>query len=197
MTVKILLSLFFGFAVGGLLKRELPVEWIENGVTWGLGLLIFLVGIDLGSNRKLLQELRRLGMKVLMLPLAIAMGSIAGAFVVGSLIGLAYNSACAVGAGFGWYTLSGVILAKFDAQLGAIAFLSNVFREVLAIVFIPVLAKRCGPLYTLAPAGATAMDTTLPIITRSTSSSMGLVSFISGAVLSTLVPFLVPLLYQL
>lgn len=42
----------------------------------------------------------------------------------------------------GWYSLSGVIIEKYNQELAVIAFLSNIFREVLGIAIVPIAAKK-------------------------------------------------------
>ncbi len=86
---------------------------------------------------------------------------------------------------------------RLEATLGAIGFLTNVIRELLAFVLIPVLAARLDPLTAIAPAGATAMDTTLPLIQRAAGSTTAIIAFVSGTVLSSAVPVLIPLLAKL
>ena len=114
------------------------------------------------------------------------------------LTGLPPNEAAAVGAGFGWYSLSGALLAQiYNAPTGALAFLSNVLRELMAVVAMPILATRLPPAAAMAPGGATTMDTTLPIIARSMGSEAALLAFASGAALTILVPVLVPILIRL
>jgi uncharacterized membrane protein YbjE (DUF340 family) len=110
-------------------------------------------------------------------------------------VGASLRDAASVASGFGWYTLSSVLLAREDPALGALAFLTNVFREVIALVTIPIIARTLGHLEAIAPAGATAMDTTLPVIDRSTSAQAAVVAFITGVLLSMAVPFVVPLIY--
>ena len=133
------------------------------------------------------------------MPILIALGSILGAVIGGQMLNLPFNEASAVGAGFGWYSLSGVIISKiYSSDLGALAFLTNVFRELMAIILIPLLAKLGNKILVIAPGGATTMDTTLPLITRSVKQKeIAVIAFISGAVLSSLVPVLVPLLINL
>jgi len=98
----------------------------------------------------------------------------------------------AIASGFGWYSLSAVIISKsLGADFGSIAFLANMFREVLSIVFIPLIAKYMGGFVCIAPAGATSMDTTLPIIDKYGGDEAAVVAFIHGFVLSALVPVFV------
>jgi len=166
-------------------------------VTIGLCILLFFVGIDIGRNKNLIRELKEHGWRMLALPLSVALGSIVGSILVGLLLRIPLNFSGAIGAGFGWYTLSAVILTKLDAQMGALAFLTNVFREVMAMILIPLIAEKMGKVVAIAPGGATSMDTTLPIITRSAGPEYAVMAFVSGAVLSALVPFLVPLMVSI
>jgi uncharacterized membrane protein YbjE (DUF340 family) len=129
--------------------------------------------------------------------LGVALGSIAGSVLGGFVLGLPINESSAIGAGFGWYSLSAIVLSKYSAEVGALAFITNVCREVFALVSIPYIARYIGKLEAIAPAGATAMDTSLPIISKATDANTAVISFITGVVLSTLVPILVPILISI
>jgi len=97
------------------------------------------------------------------------------------------------GAGFGWYSLSAVMLTGLvGAQIGTMALLSNIFREMLSVVIMPLVVKYCGKIAAIAPGGATTMDTTLPVVVRYAGSEMSVISFVSGVTLSMLVIVLVP-----
>ena len=123
----------------------------------------------------------------------IAAGSILGALAAGIIIGMDPRYAMAIGAGFGWYSLSGVMLTGLvSAQIGTMALLSNVFREMLSIVIMPIVVKYFGKIAAVAPGGATTMDTTLPIVVQYAGSEMSVISFVSGFTLSMLVIVLVP-----
>ena len=98
----------------------------------------------------------------------------------------------AASAGFGWYSLAPMLLADYSPSVSAVAFLSNVMREVFAIVLIPILARRVGYLECVGVAGATAMDTVLPVVVRATDERIAIYSFVSGVVLSFAVPVVVP-----
>jgi uncharacterized membrane protein YbjE (DUF340 family) len=124
----------------------------------------------------------------------IALGSIIGSIVGGFTIGLPLNESGAIGAGMGWYSLSAIILSDYSAETGAVAFITNVCREIFALMAIPFIANYIGKLESIAPAGATAMDTSLPVISGATDSRTAVVSFITGVVLSLLVPVMVPLM---
>lgn len=192
MTAKIIGAVVLGTLVG-LFIPDSFYGMTDHLLTIGLCLLLFFVGIDIGKNKNVMHEIRKTGHLFFVLPIGVALGSIIGALGIGLLLGYPINESGAIGAGFGWYTLSSIIIAPYSSELSVLAFLTNVIREVFAIALIPVIAKRIGFMEAIAPAGATAMDTTLPIISRNTNGETAILSFSTGLILSTLVPILVPL----
>lgn len=167
-------------------------------LTTVLRLLVLAVGVQLGSDRSLPAKVRRLGPGMLLVPLGVVAGTLLGGWVAGWLTGMDAHLSGAVAAGFGWYSLSAVLLKELaGSQVATLAFLANVFRELLAFAVIPLAARTLGYRAAIAPGGATAMDTTLPVILRSTDEATGAVAVLTGAVCSALTPVLVPLLYGL
>lgn len=191
-------SVALGIGIGFFL---LPRAWagvLDTVTTAAISVLLLGIGLDLGESRETWQKLRRMSWRVFLVPLLVATGSLVGTTLGGLVINLPLNESSAVGAGFGWYSLSGVLLAKiYRVETGALAFMTNVIRELLAILLIPLLARRIGKVVAVAPGGATTMDTTLPLIARVTDTETTLVAFVNGLVLSLLVPVLVPLLVRL
>jgi len=198
MSLSIIIAIIAGILAG---ITFIPVSFaphMDTITTVALNILIFFVGIDIGMNKHIFKDLKNHGYIILVVPLAIIAGSLLGGLMAGSFFGYNYNLGLSVGAGFGWYSLSGILLTKLhSAELGAVSFLTNVFRELIAVVSIPFLAKYLNDYSAIAPAGATSMDTTLPLISRYTKPEIVIVSFINGAILSALVPVLVPFLYAL
>jgi uncharacterized membrane protein YbjE (DUF340 family) len=191
-------SVGLGIGVGYLLLPEAWAGVLDTVTTAAISILLLGIGLDLGESRETWQKLRRMRWRVFLVPLLVAVGSLAGTILAGLVINLPTNESSAVGAGFGWYSLSGVLLAKiYQVETGALAFLTNVIRELLAILLIPLLARRIGKVVAVAPGGATTMDVTLPLIARVTDTETTLVAFVNGVVLSLLVPVLVPLLIRL
>lgn len=197
MNVGIIGAVTLGIVVGLFLYPQHMVQYIGLIIDFGLCALLFFVGIDIGRNKDIINQIKSCGFRILLIPLMIALGSIVGSIVGGFIIGLPANESGAIGAGFGWYSLSAIILSDYSAETGAVAFITNVCREIFALMAIPLIAKYIGKLESIAPAGATAMDTSLPVISRSTDSKTAVVSFITGVVLSLLVPVLVPLMISL
>jgi uncharacterized membrane protein YbjE (DUF340 family) len=189
-----LLALVIGIAAGVLnLAPAVISSNMDMLILVMLCLLLFVIGLDMSQNNGALRQVRRIGWKMLLLPVFIAVGSVLGALVAGILLGMNPAHAMAIGAGFGWYSLSGVMLTGLvGAQIGTMALLSNVFRELLAIMIMPLVVRYFGKLAAVAPGGATSMDTTLPIVVKYAGSEMSVIAFVSGFTLSVLVIVLVP-----
>jgi len=198
MTFIIVFSVIVGILIGIFILPPASFNIINNATTWALAILLFGVGVDIGQNRVIFKQFKKLGWQIVFIPFLIAFASIVSSLIVGMILGLKFNEAAAVGAGFGWYSLSGVLLAKiYSVQLGSLAFLTNVFRELITFIILPFVVKYLGRLTAIAPGGATTMDVTLPLIKEVAGEEIVIPAFISGAVLSSLVPILVPFLINL
>ena len=187
-TLLIAACMLAGLITGRLLCGATLLAQCDNGITVLLYTMLFLVGLELGLKSGIRAKIKEIGIDALALPLLVAAGSLLGATAVAAALGMKLWQGAAVGAGFGWYSLSGVILSRYDSALGAVAFLSNIAREVMALLFIPLLAKYVHPWAGIAAGGATAMDTTLPVVVKASGTNYAIHSFISGVILSMLVP---------
>jgi uncharacterized membrane protein YbjE (DUF340 family) len=165
----------------------------QNISTYILYVLMFIVGVGIGADLAAFKTLKQYNLKLLLVPGAVVVGSLAGGALSGLLLpGLTARESMAVGAGFGYYSLSSVLISQMHSDtLATLALLSNVLREILTLLLAPVMATLFGQLAPIAAGGATAMDTTLPVIVRVSGSHYALIALFSGTVLTVLVPFLV------
>lgn len=154
---------------------------------------MFSVGLSVGHDPQTLKNFRSLNPRLIFLPVATILGTVSAAALV-SLI-LPYRSApdcMAVGAGFGYYSLSSIFITQYKGpELGTIALLSNIMREIITLLCAPLLVRWFGNLAPISAGGATTMDTTLPIITRCSGQQFVVVSIFHGFVTDFSVPFLV------
>ncbi|MFV0522822.1 MAG: lysine exporter LysO family protein [Mangrovibacterium sp.] len=170
--------------------------FLENDLSsYALYVLMTLVGISLGMDKSALNILKKVNIGLLLVPVSIAIGSVIGAGIAYCIISEPFREGMAVGAGFGYYSLSSIIISNnYDPILGVIALLSNIIRELFSLVAAPILVKLFGKLSPIASAGATSMDTTLPIISQYSGKDYVVVSLFSGIILTILVPILIPLI---
>lgn len=202
MTIVILISVIIGMLTGYFVIREMfagNMEVFESaaglGIKLGLCLLLIFVGIDLGIEGSVISNFKAVGLRIFAIPAAVVAGTLAAAFVMSFFLDLTMRESLAIGAGFGWYTLApGIIMEAGHMTASAVCFLHNVMRELFAIVLIPFVAKKIGYVETVGLPGSAAMDVCLPIVEKATRSDIAVYSFISGAILSILVPILVPVI---
>ncbi len=184
-----------GLLLGTLLNVDnlITLEWMKTTV---INVLLLLIGVGVGADVASFAKLRHLNKTMLMIPFLVAAGSVIGTGLIALLFPLiGFKNGLAVGAGFGFYSLSSVILTDLQGvELGTIALLTNLIRELATILSTPVLAKWVGWLAPIASAGATSMDVALPVIQRYSGNQYTLVSIFNGVLLSVLVPILVPIL---
>ena len=164
--------------------------------TYTLYLLMFLAGVGIGSDRKSWQIIRTINIKIILVPAGILVGTFSGVAIASLLIpNLSLREVLAVGAGFGYYSLSSIFISRLQSEtLGLIALLANMFREIFTLIMTPYLVKNFGNLSGIASGGATSMDTTLPVISKFSGKEYAIISLFSGMVLTILVPFLVTLI---
>jgi uncharacterized membrane protein YbjE (DUF340 family) len=151
--------------------------------------LLFIMGFSFGFDKEAILKLKKAGLKILVVPFAVALGSILGGLVGGLILGINVFASMAVSSGFGWYTLAGPLVGQlFGTEFGALGFTVNFLRELLTIVTIS-LAVRIDRYAPIAFGGATSMDTTLPVIVRYCGSETLITAFASGFTLSLIAPF--------
>ena len=193
MSIVIFVTLLCGIGVGMFAGGAVDMAVTEELSSILLLLLLFSVGIDMGLNKQVFMQIKKLGFKILLIPTGVAIGSLLGGAVVADFFPESLKECLAITSGMGWYSLSGILLTEAGNPTGGtISFLANVMREMLTFVSVPFIAKHIGYYCAIAPAGATAMDTTLAIISRNTNATIAVVAFVSGITLTMLVPILVP-----
>ena len=188
-----------GFFVLGALcgvYHLIPYDFTQSKLSfYALCALMFSVGVSVGNDPQTLRNFRSLNPRLIFLPVMTILGTLAGCAVVSLFLSHRSVTDCmAVGAGFGYYSLSSIFITEYKGpELGTIALLSNITREIITLLFAPLLVRSFGNLAPISAGGATTMDTTLPIITRYSGQSFVVVSIFHGFVVDFSVPFLVTL----
>ncbi len=185
-----------GLVCGAVSPLAAALAPVRDGAQWILYLLMFCVGISVGGQRGVLVSLRRHSAQILLVPLGVIVGSLAGGGLCGLLLRMPLREALSIGGGLGWYSLAGVsVSSAAGVTVGSIAFLSNLLREIGAFLLIPLVARRVNAYACIAVAGATSEDTTLPMILRYTDGETAVLSVLNGVICSAFVPVLLSLCY--
>lgn len=163
-----------------------------------LCILMFSVGISIGFSRGIWAKIREYNIKILIIPAGVVAASVLGGAVCSIITGYSLQESLSVACGLGWYSLSGVTITNLaGANLGSIAFLSNLMRELFSFFSIPFLSRHFNSYSCIAAAGATSEDTTLPMMIRYTDEESVVLSVLNGIICSALVPVLISLCYKL
>jgi len=197
---SILIILFF---ISGILCGALSIfsKTIvnQNIITYALYILIFFIGIGVGSNSKAWKIVKKIHFKIVFVPLSVIIGTLLGAYISSFFISdIKLKDILAIGSGFGYYSLSSVLITKFRGEsLGIIAFSANIIREIITLIMTPFFAHFFGKLAPIAAGGATSMDTTLPIITKVVGKEYSVISIFNGMFLTILVPFIITFIFAI
>ena len=154
---------------------------------------MFFVGVSVGGDSSVFRSIRSVSPRLLLLPLVTVAGTLGGVAVASMLLpGRSVAECLAVGSGFGYYSLSSIFITEYRGpELGTVALLANISRELLTLLCAPLLARWFGRLAPISAGGATTMDTTLPVITRVSGNAYVVLSVFHGFVVDFCVPFLV------
>ncbi len=197
--ISVAVSLVGGLLFGYLFLDTGVKDTLDLILMSALDVMIFIAGIEIGSNRGILKRICNLhsALLALAIPLAVACGSICGALLLGHIAGLSAYDSLLVGGGLGWYSFSSVVIsAMYSTEIGTVAFLANMMREISGFFLIPLLV-RVHKFLALAPSGAATMDSGLPVVIKYTNLHVGMYSFINGLVLTLIVPLLISWLLSL
>lgn len=197
--LSVAVSLVGGLLFGYLFLYTGVKDTLDLILMSALDVMIFIAGIEIGSNRGILKRICNLHSALLAfaIPLAVACGSICGALLLGHIAGLSAYDSLLVGGGLGWYSFSSVVIsAMYSTEIGTVAFLANMMREISGFFLIPLLV-RVHKFLALAPSGAATMDSGLPVVIKYTNLHVGMYSFINGLVLTLIVPVLISWLLSL
>ncbi|OEY95597.1 hypothetical protein BJD20_13860 [Acinetobacter proteolyticus] len=164
-----------------------------NFNSWYLLLIfIFLIGVELAFTQF---DRSWLSWRILLVPVAAFVGSCLAAvfnyFILSNHYSL--NEVMALAQGYGWYSMSGILFTELhSAKLGGIALLTDLFREIFAILLMYCLGWRF-PRSAISSAGATSMDVTLAMVKQSCGTHYVPHAMMSGLILSLLAPLLISL----
>ncbi|OHV13842.1 lysine exporter LysO family protein [Kushneria phosphatilytica] len=170
----------------GLLWPQLTMH-ADRATEMALYVLLGLIGIQLRNAGVALHSivLNRFGLAIAM---TLAGSSLLAGLLVSPLLDWPWAQGLAMSAGFGWYSLSAVVIGdQLGPALGGVALFNDLGRELLAMLLIPLLTRQ-RPAMGVGYAGATAMDVTLPMIQRAGGLERVPLALVSGFLLSLAAP---------
>lgn len=126
-------------------------------------------------------------------PLLVIGGSVLGGLGAAWWTGESARVAMAIASGFGWVTLSSVLVStSMGDEYGAIVMVTDMLRELMAIVALYLLGARFSR-ESIGICGATALDATLPLIRAQCGTGAVPLALLSGLVLTLASPVFIVL----
>ena len=166
-----------------------------------LYVLMLLLGMNLGGNQDLKGFVAQFNFKMLLVPIATVSGTFLFSAIAGFILSQWSVFDCmAVGSGFAYYSISSVLITQLKTpsmglqvatELGTIALLANIFREMMSLVGAPLFRKYFGRLAPITAAGVNSMDVVLPVITRFSGPEVIPVAIFHGILLDVSMPMFV------
>lgn len=190
------------FLVGCLVGVSFMVDFdVHSASMIILYILMFLIGLNLGGNQNLKDFTSQLSFKVLLVPLA----TVTGTFLFSALAGFLLSrwsvfDCMAVGSGFACYSVSSLLITQIKSpslgvqlasELGTIALLSNIFREMFTLVGAPLIRKYFGYLAPISAAGMGSSDVALQVVAQYSGKDAVPIAIIHGILINISVPFFV------
>ena len=192
------------FATGGVSGYAVSIPDSVKDLDISLYILYALmlqVGMNIGSDPKIAETLRQIRPRLVLVPLATWIGTLSFTALASLLLSKWSLWDClAVGSGFAYYSLSSILITELKgaglgvamaAELGVIALIANILREIITIVGAPLFVRCFGKLAPICAGGATTLDTTLPAITQACGKEWVFVSMFHAVLVDLSVPFLV------
>ncbi|WP_294512584.1 lysine exporter LysO family protein [uncultured Bilophila sp.] len=194
MKESLIVLLFFGAGVLAGVLGDFPAAFVgivHEASNYAVYAMLAAVGMTLGFDVRAWRILRDLKGWVALVPLMIAVGTFLGGTAAWAVLDMSFRDVMAVSAGFGYYSLSSMLINQLaDVSLGSMALIANMVRELVTLLFAPLIARVFGGLGPLSAAGA-ASDTCLPAIIRTSGERNTILGIFSGMVLTVAVPFFV------
>lgn len=182
-----------GILAGCFIIPDISHDLLDNILTISLIFLYTGVGVSLGSNKEVFQYIKRLGARVLIMPLAIFCGCIAAGFICGPLLNVPLSWSVISSTGMAYYSLTGAFLTEVAGiEAGTYGFIVNVSRDVFTVALLP-LTTRISKGSPIASGAGGCMDTMLVPVTKSVGAELGMVALISGTILTFVVPVWLPI----
>lgn len=172
----------------------LPFDIAETNISYyALCALMFSVGLSVGNDPQTLKNFRSLNPRLVFLPIMTILRTLAGSAAVSLILTHRSITDClAVGSGFGYYSLSSIFITEYKgAELGTIALLANIFREMMALLGAPLIRKYFGKLAPISAAGVNSMDVLLPSITQYSGKDVIPIAIFHGILIDMSVPVFV------
>jgi uncharacterized membrane protein YbjE (DUF340 family) len=189
----LIIIIIFSLITGIYFNNLINEETLQYSIQFFLFILIFSVGLSIGGDSKLYENLKNMWKIYIYLPI----GALLGSFIVASFMYFFISEKYILisSLGMGWYTYtSSFLLYTHGVEASFFGFLQNYLRELFTFFLIPFVARYFKSYSLITFGGATTMDNTLPVYILTLGKSTTVACLINGIIITIAVP---PLLFLL
>ncbi|MBQ2305089.1 MAG: lysine exporter LysO family protein, partial [Firmicutes bacterium] len=187
------LAIIGGVVLGRFVIPDISPKVMDILLYVSLVLLYTGTGVSMASARTAFEYLKKLGFRVLLMPLAIFLGGVISGLLFGKLLGIDLAWSVTSAASLGYYSLPGAFMTEaYGVEAGIYGFVVNVLRDVCTVALMPIL-KRISKGAPIASGAGGCMDSMLVPVSRAVGMELSLVALLVGVIITVFVPFWLPL----
>lgn len=187
------LAIILGLLLGIFVFPDIKESTLDILLAISLILLYTGAGVSLATNKIAFLYIRKLGLRILLIPLAIFVGGLISGFIMSKLLGVDLCWSVTASSTMGYYSLPGAFMTEaYGVEAGIYGFMVNIFRDICTVTFMPIL-KRISKGSPIASGAGGCMDSMFIPVTRAVGPELGIAGLITGTIITIFVPFWLPL----
>lgn len=187
------LAIILGLVLGIFVFPDIKESTLDTLLTISLIFLYTGAGVSLATNKVAFLYIKKLGLRILLLPLAIFVGGLISGVIMSKLLGVDLCWSVTSSSTMGYYSLPGAYMTEaYGVEAGVYGFMVNIFRDIFTVTLMPVL-KRISKGAPIASGAGGCMDSMFIPVTRAVGPELGIAGLIVGTIITIFVPFWLPL----
>ena len=187
------LAIIIGLVLGIFVIPDISDKTLDVLLAISLIFLYTGAGVSLASNKIAFLYIKKLGLRILLLPLAIFIGGLISGFIMSKLLGVDLCWSVTASSTMGYYSLPGAFMTEaYGVEAGVYGFMVNIFRDICTVTLMPLL-KRISKGSPIASGAGGCMDSMFIPVTHAVGPELGIAGLIVGTIITIFVPFWLPL----
>ena len=187
------LAIILGLLLGIFVCPDIKESMLDTLLTISLIFLYTGAGVSLATNKIAFLYIKKLGLRIILIPLGIFVGGLISGVLMSKLLGVDFCWSVTASSTMGYYSLPGAFMTEaYGVEAGVYGFMVNIFRDIFTVTLMPVL-KRISKGAPIASGAGGCMDSMFIPVTRAVGPELGIAGLISGTIITIFVPFWLPL----
>ena len=187
------LAIILGLILGILVFPDIEDSTLDTLLNISLIFLYTGAGVSLATNKIAFLYIKKLGLRILLIPLGIFIGGLISGFLMAKILGVDMCWSVTASSTMGYYSLPGAFMTEaYGVEAGIYGFMVNIFRDIVTVTAMPLI-KRISKGAPLASGAGGCMDSMFIPVTRAVGPELGIAGLISGTIITIFVPFWLPL----